>query len=89
GSYRKCTHCGAIAGKLDKQVTVTPATYSYSGKRIDTYICQHCGEMFQVEVILPRRQRSSSSSSSGGSSGGGGGSYGGGSTGGGGAGGRW
>lgn len=89
GSYRKCTHCGAIAGKLDKQVTVTRATYSYSGKRIDTYICQHCGEMFQVEVILPRLQRSSSSSSSGGSSGGGGGSYGGGSTGGGGAGGRW
>lgn len=89
GSYRKCTHCGAIAGKLDKKVEVTPATYSHSGKRIDTYICQHCGEMFQVEVILPRRQRSSSSSSSGGSSGGGGGSYGGGSTGGGGAGGRW
>lgn len=89
GSYRKCTHCGAIAGKLDKQVTVTPATYSYSGKRIDTYTCQHCGTVFTVEVILPRLQRSSSSSSGGGHSGGGGGSYGGGSTGGGGAGGRW
>ena len=89
GSYSKCTHCGAIAGKLDKKVEVTPATYSHSGKRIDTYTCQHCGTVFTVEVILPRLQRSSSSSSSGGHSGGGGGSYGGGSTGGGGAGGRW
>lgn len=90
GSYKKCTHCGAIAGKLTKKLTVTPATYTHSGKRMDTYTCQHCGTVFTVEVILPRLQRSSSSSSGGGgSSSGGGGSYGGGSTGGGGAGGRW
>ena len=90
GSYKKCTHCGAIAGKLTKKLTVTPATYTHSGKRMDTYTCQHCGTVFTVEVILPRLEHRSSSSGGGGrSGGGGGGSYGGGRSGGGGAGGSW
>ncbi|MBR0295786.1 MAG: TPM domain-containing protein [Paludibacteraceae bacterium] len=88
--YDVCPKCNARAYKNIGRVVLESATYRNSGKRLDTYCCQACGNQIQKTVILPRKEYSSSSSSSGGgysrSSSSSGGSWGGGHSSGGGAG---
>lgn len=97
-NFQTCPKCGAFTSMLTESKTVKKATYSQSGKKENTYVCQHCGEVLVTSVTIPQLVRYSgggySSSSSGRSHYGGshhssGGSFGGGHSGGGGYSGRW
>ena len=103
--YTKCQNCGAHTSKRTDSKTVREASYTQSGEKTETYVCQHCGETITKTVIIPMlvhassvgSGHSSSSShrsysshrSSGGSHRSSGGSFGGGRSGGGGYSGRW
>lgn len=72
--YRTCTACRGKTMLMTDVKVITRATYMHSGKEIDTYTCQCCGKVEQVNVILPQKHfnsggDSSDSSGSSGSSG--------------------
>ena len=86
--YKKCPSCGFTCYHHARTQTITPATYSSSGKKRIVWECKNCHYDKVTYKTIPKKTRSSSSS--GGSfSGGGGGSWGGGSSGGGGSGVSW
>ena len=99
--FSTCSKCGAYTLKLIKTETVREADYSNSGEKVETYECQHCGDIVTKTVVIPKLVHYSSgggSYSSGSSSGRSysshsssrsGGSFGGGRSGGGGHSGRW
>lgn len=100
--FSTCSKCGAYTLKLTKTETLVEADYTKSGKKKETYVCQHCGEVIEKTITIPKKVHYtssggsySSSSSSGGSysshssSHSSGGSFGGGRSGGGGYSGRW
>jgi uncharacterized protein len=95
--FTTCAHCGGYTSKLTNTVTLEEANYSHSGKKKETYTCQHCGDTQVKTIIIPMKVRTYSSGSSSGSSSSGrsysshssGGSFGGGRSGGGGFSGRW
>ena len=96
--FTTCKKCGAYMALLTNTETTRQASYTQSGEKQETYVCEHCGETFIKIVAIPMLVHYSSSSS--GSSGGSsysshssshssGGSFGGGHSGGGGYSGRW
>ena len=96
--FTTCKKCGAYTALLTNTETTRQASYTQSGEKQETYVCEHCGETFIKIVAIPMLVHYSSSSS--GSSGGSsysshssshssGGSFGGGHSGGGGYSGRW
>lgn len=86
--YNKCPSCGFKSYHHARTQTITPATYSSSGKKRIVWECKNCHyEKVTYKTIPKKTQSSSSGGFSGG--GGGGGSWGGGSSGGGGAGVSW
>lgn len=96
--FSTCTKCGAYTALLTNTETTRQATYSQSGEKQETYVCEHCGETFVKTLAIPMLVHYSSSSSSGSSSSrshhssshhSSGGSFGGGHSGGGGYSGRW
>ena len=99
--FSTCSKCGAYTMKLTKTETLVEADYTKSGKKKETYVCQHCGEVIEKTVTIPQKVHYSSSGGgySSGSSGrsysssshshSSGGSFGGGHSGGGGYSGRW
>ena len=82
--YKKCPSCGFQCYHHARTQTITPATYSSSGKKRIVWECKNCHYDKVTYKTIPKKVQSSSSSS-----GGGGGSWGGGSSGGGGAGVSW
>lgn len=93
-SVKRCPKCKRRRAHATREQVLLAATYSHAGKGERTYKCAHCGNMFVVPFIIPRRSHTVyvSGGSRGGFGGGGfsgGGSWGGGSTFGGGAGGKW
>lgn len=91
--FKTCSNCGAYALNRTQTETIREASYSRSGERNETYVCQHCGDTTTKTVTIPKlvytSSSSSSSSSSYSSSSSSGGSFGGGRSGGGGYSGRW
>ncbi len=95
--FSTCAKCGAYTSKLTKTETIKEANYSQSGEKVETYVCQHCGDIVTKTIIIPKKVNYSSSSSSSSSSShshsshssSSGGSFGGGRSGGGGYSGRW
>ena len=94
--FRTCEKCGAFTSKLTKTETVKEANYTQNGEKVNTYVCQHCGDTMTKSVVIPMLVHYSGSSYSSGSSSGrsysshsSGGSFGGGHSGGGGFSGRW
>lgn len=92
--FKSCSSCGAYALKRTETETIREASYSRSGERKETYVCQHCGITTTMTVTIPKLVYTSSSSSSSSSrsyrsSSSSGGSFGGGRSGGGGYSGRW
>ena len=98
--FSTCAKCGAFTSLLTNTETTRQASYTQSGEKQETYVCQHCGETFMKTLTIPMLVHYSSSSSSGSSSGrsysshssshhSSGGSFGGGHSGGGGYSGRW
>lgn len=91
--YKDCVTCGAHAMKLTGTKVVDKPTYSSNGVDENTYMCQFCGAVSTLRVIVPRLERPTTSSYSSGSSHhsshSSGGSFGGGRSGGGGYSGRW
>lgn len=83
--YFKCSKCGYRTGYSYSE-TITPASYTSSGKGKKTTTCKHCSYHKVSYYTIPQKTESSSSSSSSSS---GGSSFGGGSFGGGGGGGSW
>ena len=66
--FTTCAQCGGYTSKLTDSVTLEEANYSHSGKKQETYVCQHCGDTKVKTVIIPMKVRTYSSSSSSGSS---------------------
>lgn len=62
--YQTCKKCGMYALKLTKTETVREATYAQSGEKVQTYVCQHCGDVVTKTVVIPMMVHYSSSSSS-------------------------
>ena len=98
--YSTCAKCGAFTSLLMKTETTREASYTQSGEKQETYVCQHCGETFVKTLAIPMLVHYSSSLSSSSSSGrsysshssshhSSGGSFGGGHSGGGGYSGKW
>ena len=98
--FSTCTKCGAFTSLLTNTETTRQASYTQSGEKQETYVCQHCGETFVKTLTIPMLVHYSSSSSSSSSSGSShsshssshhssGGSFGGGHSGGGGYSGKW
>ena len=99
--FTTCEKCGAFTMKKIKTETLNKADYSHEGEKVETYVCQHCGETFTKTVVIPKLVHYSSGGSSSSSSGkkyssssshsshSSGGSFGGGSSGGGGYSGKW
>ena len=92
-SYTECPKCGFRTYKLNKQVTVTAATYSHDGQAKLINECSCCKNVEFIKwvtlAMLVESKSSSSSSSSGSSSSSSSSSWGGGSSSGGGTGGSW
>jgi len=92
-SYTECPKCGFRTYKLNKQVTVTAATYSHDGQAKLINECRCCKKVEFIKSItlamLVESKSSSSSSSSGSSSSSSSSSWGGGRSSGGGTGGSW
>ncbi|MGB3695166.1 MAG: TPM domain-containing protein [Spirulinaceae cyanobacterium] len=68
--YSECPVGKELTVTNNSQI-LTPATYSHSGTRLNTYTCQCCDYHREKKETIPRKVRSSSSSSSGGYSSGG------------------
>ena len=90
-SVKRCPKCGKRNAHAVHERILTTATYSREGQGERTYRCLHCGNVFVLPFIIPKRSHTVYISGGGGGGGSfsGGGSWGGGSTFGGGAGGRW
>ena len=90
-TIKRCPKCGKRNAHAVHERIITTASYTHEGEGERTYRCHHCGNVFVLPFIIPRRSRTVyiAGGGGGGSSFGGGGSWGGGSTFGGGAGGRW
>ncbi len=67
--YSNCPVCGAHTYQNVGGVVMANATYTSSGKRLDSYCCKACGHHEQVTVVIPQKVRPSSSYSSSSSSG--------------------
>lgn len=65
--YQTCKQCGMFASKLTKTETVREASYTESGEKLQTFVCQHCGDIVTKTVVIPKKVHYSSSSSSSGS----------------------
>ena len=98
--FLNCSKCGAFTSLLTNTETTRRASYTQSGEKQETYVCQHCGETFVKTLTIPMLVHYSSTSSSGSKSGrsysshssshhSSGGSFGGGHSGGGGYSGKW
>ena len=64
--FRSCPQCGAFTQKLTGSKTIEEADYFKEGKKLETYVCQNCGNVFENTAIIPIKFRSTSSSSGGG-----------------------
>ena len=67
--FSTCSKCGAFTSLLTNTVTTRQTSYSQSGEKQETYVCQHCGETILKTLAIPKLVHYSSSSSSGSSSG--------------------
>jgi uncharacterized protein len=67
--FSTCSKCGAFTSLLTNTVTTRQTSYSQSGEKQETYVCQHCGETIVKTLAIPKLVHYSSSSSSGSSSG--------------------
>ena len=63
--FKTCAKCGAFTLKMTKSETLVMADYSHSGERKDTYVCQHCGDVIEKTVVIPKRVHYTTTSSSG------------------------
>ncbi|MCB9080668.1 MAG: TPM domain-containing protein [Lewinellaceae bacterium] len=93
-TYSRCPSCHYVTYYHSFSQTLTPATYSHSGRRLVVYACKNCNYQERKEQTIPKKVQSTSSSggfsgSSGGSRSGGSSSWGGGRSSGGGAGVSW
>ena len=68
--FTTCTKCGAYAAMLTDTKTTRQASYTQSGEKQETYVCEHCGETFIKTLTIPMLVRYSSGGYSGSSSGG-------------------
>ena len=60
-----CEKCGAYTMKLVDTKIVKQATYSSSGEKNETYVCQHCGETLVKAAIISKLVRYGTGGSSG------------------------
>lgn len=51
--FKTCSKCGAYTSKLTNTETLVQADYTQSGKKQETYVCQHCGETILKTVVIP------------------------------------
>ena len=51
--YTKCLNCGAFTSKRTESKTVREASYTQSGEKTETFVCQHCGDTFTRTIIIP------------------------------------
>ena len=67
--FTTCTKCGAFTAALTDTKTTRQASYTQSGEKQETYVCEYCGETFIKTVAIPMlvHYTSSSGSSSSGS----------------------
>ena len=64
GKFTTCQKCGAYTMKKTKSETIKEADYSHSGEKVETCVCQHCGETITKTIVIPKLVHYSSSSSS-------------------------
>lgn len=62
--FSTCKKCGAYTLKKVETKTIKEADYTHSGEKLETYVCQHCGDTFTKTVTIPRLVHYTSSSSS-------------------------
>ena len=62
--FSTCSKCGAFTSLLTNTVTTRQASYTQSGEKQETYVCQHCGETLTKMVVIPMLVHYTSSSSS-------------------------
>ena len=58
--FLTCPSCGAYTNKRTESKTVREANYSQSGEKIETYVCQHCGETTTKTIVIPMLVHASS-----------------------------
>lgn len=63
-SFKTCAKCGAFALKQTKTETLRKADYSQSGEKVMTFVCQHCGDVQEKSVIIPKLVHHTSSGGS-------------------------
>lgn len=63
-SYTRCKSCARKTFKHTRSETITPATYSSSGRGVSIYECKNCGLTHREPYTIAQLTRSSSSSSS-------------------------
>lgn len=66
--FSTCKKCGAYTLKKTDTKTIRNADYTQSGEKLETYVCQHCGDTFTKTVTIPKLVHYTSSSSYSGSS---------------------
>ena len=62
--FSTCSKCGAFTSLLTNTVTTRQASYTQSGEKQETYVCQHCGETLTKMVVIPMLVHYTSSSTS-------------------------
>jgi len=67
-SFQTCAKCNAFTLKRTKSVTRKEADYTHSGEKVETYVCQHCGDVVTKTVYIPMKVRYTGGSYSSGSS---------------------
>lgn len=60
--FRACPQCGAFTQKLTDSKTIEDADYTKEGKKLETYVCQNCGDVFEHTAIIPIKIKFTSSS---------------------------
>lgn len=62
--FSTCAKCGAFTSLLTNTKTTRQASYTQSGEKQDTYVCQYCGETIVKTLTIPKLVHYSSSYSS-------------------------
>ena len=66
--FTTCTSCGAYTCRKTETKTVRQASYTERGEKLETYVCQHCGDTITKTIVIPMLVHASSGGSGGSSS---------------------
>ena len=55
-NFRACEKCGCYTSKRTEVETITEASYSHAGQRMETYVCQNCGDTETIKVTIPTKE---------------------------------